>query len=74
MSVSIIAAVAENGVIGYKGSMPWHIPKDLKRFKELTLNHSVIMGRKTYSSILDKLGNPLPDRENIVLTSNITLE
>lgn len=63
--IIIIAAVAENGVIGREGKLPWHIPEDLKRFKQLTLGHCVIMGRKTCES----LGKPLPGRTNIVITS-----
>jgi dihydrofolate reductase len=60
----IIAAVARNGVIGFEGRLPWHIPEDLARFKELTLGNAVVMGRATYESI----GRPLPGRVNIVLT------
>jgi dihydrofolate reductase len=65
---TIIAAVSENNVIGYKGNIPWHIPQDLKRFKKLTIGHPVIMGRKTYESIIDVLGKPLDGRTNIVMT------
>jgi len=65
MSINIIAAIGPNNIIGNKGKLPWHIPDDLKRFKKLTLDHPVIMGRKTYESI----GRPLPNRENIVITS-----
>ena len=64
MKVVIIAALAENGVIGAAGKIPWHISDDLKRFKRLTIGHPVIMGRKTYAS----LGKPLPGRRNLVLT------
>jgi dihydrofolate reductase len=63
-----IAAIAENNVIGNEGNIPWHIPEDLKRFKELTLTHPVIMGRKTHQSIISQLGKPLPQRTNIVLS------
>jgi dihydrofolate reductase len=66
--LTIIAALARNGVIGRANRMPWHIPEDLKRFKALTLGHPVIMGRKTFESILETLGKPLPGRENIVVT------
>ena len=66
--LSIIAAVSDNNVIGKKGHIPWYIPEDLKRFKKLTLYRPVIMGRKTYESIIDRLGKPLPKRINIVLT------
>ncbi|EME68469.1 dihydrofolate reductase [Paramagnetospirillum caucaseum] len=63
-SVSIIVAVAANGVIGKDNALPWHIPEDLKWFKENTLGKPVIMGRKTWESI----GRPLPKRPNIVVT------
>lgn len=62
--VSIVAAVARNGVIGRGGSLPWHLPADLKYFKALTLGHHLIMGRKTFESI----GRPLPGRTNVVVT------
>ncbi|WP_226481863.1 dihydrofolate reductase [Natrinema amylolyticum] len=64
-----IAAVADNGVIGKDGDMPWHIPADLEHFKETTMDHPVIMGRVTYEGILEALGEPLPGRTTIVLTS-----
>ena len=62
--VYLVAAVARNGVIGSGGKLPWRLPEDLRHFKELTLGHPVIMGRKTWES----LGRPLPGRENIVVT------
>lgn len=62
--VSLIAAVAANGVIGREGDLPWRLPTDLKRFKALTIGKPVIMGRKTWSSI----GRPLPGRANIVIS------
>ncbi len=62
--VSIVVAFDDNGLIGDMGRLPWNIPGDLKKFKELTLGKVVIMGRKTYESI----GKPLPGRVNIVLT------
>jgi dihydrofolate reductase len=71
MSISIIAAVAKNGVIGSKNGLPWHIPADLKQFKKITDGHTVIMGRKTYESIMKSLGKPLPNRKNVVITRNI---
>ncbi|MDP3992209.1 MAG: dihydrofolate reductase [Nanoarchaeota archaeon] len=70
MNLTIIAAVAENRVIGNKGKVPWHISEDLKRFKKLTSGHPVIMGRKTYESILEGLGHSLENRTNIVLSRN----
>ncbi|AGB37358.1 dihydrofolate reductase [Natronococcus occultus] len=64
-----IVAVADNGVIGRDGEMPWHIPADLQHFKEATMDHPVIMGRVTYEGILEALGEPLPGRTTVVLTS-----
>lgn len=64
MLISIIAAVAENNVIGKGNSLPWHLPADLKHFKETTMGHTVIMGQKTHESI----GKALPGRTNIILT------
>lgn len=74
MEMVLIAAVAQNGVIGKGNSIPWYIPEDLKRFKELTTGHPVIMGRKTYESIMNKLGHPLTNRTNIVLSNSGTLD
>ena len=74
MRVVLVAAVAENGVIGVDGEMPWHYPADLRRFKETTMGHPVIMGRRTYESIADRLGGPLPDRTNIVLSRREDLD
>ncbi len=62
--IVFVVAVAENGVIGLDGAMPWHLKSDLQRFKNITLNRPVIMGRKTFISI----GRPLPGRTNIVVT------
>lgn len=64
MAISIIAAVAENWVIGREGKLPWELSSDFKRFKKLTEGHAVIMGRKTYESI----GKPLLKRTNIIIT------
>ncbi len=65
MKISIIVAAATNNVIGRDGELPWRLPEDLKRFKQLTIGKPVIMGRLTYESI----GKPLPDRRNIVLSA-----
>ena len=63
--VALVVAVAENGIIGHKGQMPWgRMPADLRHFKELTLGHPVVMGRKTFDSI----GKALPGRPNVVVT------
>lgn len=67
--VSIIAAVGEGRVLGKQNKLLWHIPEDLKRFKELTRGHPVIMGRKTFESIVEYLKGPLPERTNIVITT-----
>lgn len=64
MSLSLIVAVAENGAIGRDNALPWHIPEDLRYFKQVTSGKTVIMGRKTFQSI----GRPLPNRTNIVVT------
>ncbi|WP_226041343.1 dihydrofolate reductase [Natrinema sp. DC36] len=64
-----IVAVADNGVIGKDGDMPWHISEDLQHFKGTTMGHPVIMGRVTYEGILETLGEPLPGRTTVVLTS-----
>jgi dihydrofolate reductase len=63
-SLSLIVAVAANGVIGRGGTLPWHLSGDLRRFREITMGHTLIMGRRTYESI----GRPLPGRESIVIT------
>ena len=65
----LVAAVAKNGVIGNANALPWHLPEDLKHFKELTTGHSVIMGRKTWESLPERF-RPLPGRHNIVVTRN----
>lgn len=65
MSVTLILAAAENGVIGKDGAIPWHISDDLKRFKALTMDKTIVMGRKTWDSLPRK---PLPGRRNIVVT------
>ncbi|MFN7834615.1 MAG: dihydrofolate reductase [Burkholderiaceae bacterium] len=63
-AIHLIAAVADNGVIGHSNRLPWHLPEDLQYFKKTTLGHPVLMGRQTFDSI----GRPLPGRQNIVLT------
>jgi dihydrofolate reductase len=66
VTVTILAAVARNGVIGVGGGMPWHLPDEQALFKELTLGHVLVMGRRTFDSI----GRPLPGRTTIVVTRN----
>ena len=65
--VKIIVATSKNKVIGDSNSLIWHLPADLKRFKELTTGNSIVMGRKTYESI----GRPLPNRRNIIITRDV---
>jgi dihydrofolate reductase len=67
MILSIIAATAENGVIGKEGGIPWYLPADLAHFKRTTMGHPIIMGRKTHESI----GRALPGRYNVVITHQI---
>jgi dihydrofolate reductase len=64
MTVTILAAVARNGVIGIGGGLPWSLPDELRRFKERTIGHVLVMGRRTYESI----GRPLPGRTTVVVT------
>jgi len=64
--VALVVARADNGVIGHAGHLPWHLPADLRHFKQLTVGKPVIMGRKTWES----LGRPLPGRHNIVISRN----
>jgi len=66
MSLSVIVALAKNRVIGLNNTLPWHLPEDLKRFKQLTMGHHIIMGRKTYES----LGRLLPGRQTVIVTRN----
>lgn len=68
--INLIVAMANNNVIGSKNDLPWYLPADLKHFKELTSGHAVIMGRNTLESILNRLGKPLPNRQNIVVSRN----
>jgi len=65
MKLILIAALTKNRVIGKNGAVPWDIPEDIQRFKQLTLGHAVLMGRRTF----DTLSEPLTDRRNVVLTS-----
>lgn len=67
MKISLIVAMTEDRVIGKQNRLPWHLPEDLKRFKQTTMGHTLVMGRKTFESI----GRPLPGRRNIVLSRNL---
>src|SRR6185369_17470980 len=62
--ISLILAIGKNNEIGFGNKLPWHLPDDLKRFRDITRGHTVIMGRKTYESI----GRLLPERKNIIIT------
>jgi dihydrofolate reductase len=64
MTISLICATSQNGVIGLNNRLPWHLPADLAHFKKLTMGHHILMGRRTYQSI----GRPLPGRTNVVIT------
>ena len=70
MKITLVAAIASNTVIGKENSLPWNIPEDLKRFKQMTSGHTILMGRKTFDSI----GRPLPNRQNIVMTKDKSFE
>lgn len=69
--IAVVAAMSrKNRGLGHENRLLWHIPDDLKRFKELTAHHPIVMGRKTFESIVAILGKPLPGRPNIVVTRN----
>ena len=70
MKIVLIAAFAQNRVVGINNTLPWHLPEDLKYFKRTTTGKAIIMGRKTYDSI----GRPLPNRTNIVISRNSELK
>ena len=69
MTVTLVAAVARGGVIGRDGGIPWRLPEDMARFRELTMGHPVVMGRRTWESLPDQF-RPLPGRGNVVVTRN----
>lgn len=69
-NLALVAAVARNRIIGNEGGLPWHIPEDMRHFKNVTLGRAVIMGRKTFES----MGKPLSDRTNIVISRDSTFE
>lgn len=69
--VTIVAAVARNGCIGKDGGLPWHLPEDMKRYREITMGKVIVMGRKTWESIPDRF-RPLPGRTNVVVTRQAT--
>ena len=69
MNVELVVATDENGLIGADNKLPWHCPRDLARFREITSGHTVLMGRKTWESLPSKF-RPLPNRKNVVITTN----
>lgn len=71
--VGMIWAQALNGVIGDDGTMPWHVPEDLKHFRAVTVDHPVVMGRRTWESFPEKF-RPLPDRTNILVSRTLTMD
>jgi dihydrofolate reductase len=71
--ISLVVARAANGTIGRDGGLPWHLPSDMRHFRELTIGHTVLMGRNTFESIPPKF-RPLPQRRNLVLSSDVELE
>ena len=71
MTISLVVAAAENEVIGRDGMLPWYLPADLRRFRELTTGHVVVMGRLTYESIIARLGHPLDGRTSVVISSTL---
>ncbi len=66
--ISLVVAMAKNRVIGSNNDLPWYLSADLKHFKEITTGHTIVMGRTTLESIVARLGKPLPNRTNVVLT------
>ena len=74
VNLAIIAAVAENQVIGKNGDLPWNLPDDLKHFKRITEHHTVVAGRKTHEAIVARLGHPLRNRRTMVFTRNIAYQ
>ncbi|MEK7473119.1 MAG: dihydrofolate reductase [Patescibacteria group bacterium] len=66
--ISIVVAASDNDVIGRLNALPWYLSRDLKKFKELTTGHAVLMGRKTFDSIMTRLSHPLPNRKNVIIT------
>lgn len=68
MKLTFVAAVAQNGVIGSHNALPWYIPEDLKHFKDVTIGKTVLMGKNTFDSVMNRLKKPLPERTNVVIT------
>ncbi|MDP3993474.1 MAG: dihydrofolate reductase [Candidatus Doudnabacteria bacterium] len=68
MKLTFVVAVSRNGVIGSHNALPWYIPEDLKHFKDVTKGKTVLMGRNTFDSIINRIGKPLPERTNVVVS------
>ncbi|MBX4204604.1 MAG: dihydrofolate reductase [Candidatus Doudnabacteria bacterium] len=66
--ISFVIGVAENRVIGSHNAIPWYIKEDLKHFKDITTGHTVLMGKNTFDSIINRIGKPLPNRKNVVVS------
>ncbi len=71
MKLTLIAAVAKNNVIGSHNALPWYIPEDLKHFKQKTVGKTVLMGKNTFDSIVNRIHGPLPERTNVVITKQM---
>lgn len=69
-ALALVAALGEGGVIGLRGTLPWHLPEDLKHFRKVTTDHAILMGRRTWESI----GRPLPRRRSIVISRRVDFE
>lgn len=72
MNIAILAGIGANNELGKDNELLWHLPLDMKHFRDITRDHAVIMGRKTFESIISTLGKPLPNRQNIVITRDIS--
>jgi len=72
--IAIIVGTSENNVIGHLNDIPWYLPRDLKHYKKTTEGKTVLMGRKTFESIVKRLGGPLPNRKNVILTKQQDFE
>src|SRR3989344_7901837 len=71
MKISFVVAVSENGVIGSHNALPWYIPEDLKHWKDLSMGKTVLMGKNTFDSIMNRIKKPLPGRKNVVVTKQM---
>lgn len=74
MRLTLVAAVAKNGIIGSHNALPWYIPEDLKHFKQVTVGKTVLMGKNTFNSIMNRLKKPLPERTNVVISRQMDFQ